>query len=121
MPINKKYPLPDLLEVVNSYFPDPRRKVTIEYVMLAGINESVQHAKQLVKILSKGRYKINLIVFNPVSGVSYQPTKLAAIEKFREVLLAAGFNTITRKTRGADIAAACGQLRGMSDIISGGA
>lgn len=111
MPINKKYPLEELVAVCNNYFSDLRRKVTIEYVMLAGINDSTQHAKQLVRLLSKGHYKINLLVFNEFPGTNFRASKLEDIERFRNILLEAGFNTITRKTRGNDIAAACGQLR----------
>lgn len=113
MPVNKKYPLNELIAVCNDYFSDQRRKVTIEYVMLSGVNDSIILAKQLVKLLSKGRYKINLIAFNAVSGKNYQPSSQTTIDAFRDVLLAAGFNTITRKPRGNDIAAACGQLKGM--------
>lgn len=112
MPINKKYPLKELIAVCDNYFQDERRKVTIEYVMLAGINDSPTHAKQLVKLLSNGRYKINLIVFNPVSNAKFQPTSREAVDRFRDILMTAGYNTITRKTRGSDIAAACGQLAG---------
>lgn len=113
MPINKKYPLKELLSACKNYFKDDKRKVTFEYIMLDGVNDSPEHAKQLVKLLSNISCKINLIPFNEVTNTKYRPSGIAKIEKFRDILLAAGFNTITRKTRGADIAAACGQLKAL--------
>lgn len=110
MPVNKKYPLKELIAVCNSYFKDQRRQVTIEYIMLAGINDKIEHARQLVKLLSHGRYKVNLIPGNLVSHAEIRPSNMEDIDKFRQVLLDAGINTITRKSRGSEIAAACGQL-----------
>jgi 23S rRNA (adenine2503-C2)-methyltransferase len=114
MPINDKYPLPSLIKVCKNYFKDPRRAITIEYVMLDGINDSKQHAKELVKLLSGVHCKINLIRFNDVQGSEYRCSSQTKIDEFRDILFAANFNTITRKTRGADIAAACGQLAGIT-------
>lgn len=111
MPINKKYPLKELLQACKNYFKDDKRKVTFEYILLDNVNDSAQHAKQLVKLLSNISCKINLIPFNAVSNAKYKPSTAAKIEAFRDILMQAGFNTITRKTRGADIAAACGQLK----------
>jgi 23S rRNA (adenine2503-C2)-methyltransferase len=111
MPINKKYPLQELIGAVQNYFSDPRRAVTIEYVLLLRINDSIEHAKQLVKLLRPIKCKVNLIVFNAFTESQYVSPKQNTIDTFRNVLLAAGINTITRKTRGADIAAACGQLK----------
>jgi len=112
IPINKKYPLKDLMEACDNYFKDQRRQVTIEYIMLDGVNDSDKQAKQLVKLLSHGRYKVNLIPGNIVSGGSYKPSPMVRIDAFRDILLAAGITTITRKSRGEEIMAACGQLRG---------
>lgn len=113
MPINKKYPLKDLMGVSDNYFKDQRREVTIEYIMLNGVNDSDKQAKQLVKLLSHGRYKVNLIPGNVVAGGgSYKPSPMPRIDAFREILLAAGITTITRKSRGEEIMAACGQLSG---------
>lgn len=114
MPVNKKYPLAELIQVCTDYYLDPRRKITIEYVMLAGVNDSVAHARKLVKLLNKVKCKVNLIVFNAFPQAKYSASTDADLEAFREVLIAADINTITRKTRGADIAAACGQLAGIS-------
>jgi 23S rRNA (adenine2503-C2)-methyltransferase len=112
MPINKKYPIKDLIAACNNYFEDHRRFVTIEYIMLDGMNDSDKQAKQLVKLLSHGRYKVNLIPGNVVGHISYKSSPMARIDAFRDILLAAGITTITRKSRGEEIMAACGQLVG---------
>lgn len=112
MPINKKCPIKDLIAACDNYFKDQRRQVTIEYIMLDGINDSEKQAKQLVKLLSHGRYKVNLIPGNIVSNAGYKPSSLEKINAFRDILLAAGIVTITRKSRGEEIMASCGQLIG---------
>lgn len=117
MPINKKYPLQELMAVCKHYYQDPRRKITIEYIMLDGVNDNVACAKQLVRLLEGVRCKVNLIPGNVVSSGKYRASQPMAIENFRNVLLAAGINTITRKSRGTDIAAACGQLAGEQQRI----
>lgn len=113
VPINKKYPIAQLMSVCKAYFStEPRRKVTFEYVMLKGINDSLTHAQELVKIISDVPCKLNLIPFNPFPGTLYERSDSATINAFRDYLIAKGINTITRKTRGEDIDAACGQLAG---------
>lgn len=113
VPINKKYPLEALLPVCKAYFKDePRRRVTMEYVMLDGINDQPEHAKQLIEILRDIPAKVNLIPFNPFPMARYKRSSMTTINRFRDILMAAGINTITRKTRGDDIDAACGQLVG---------
>lgn len=113
VPINKKYPLKQLLDVCRTYYADePRRRITMEYVMLDGINDSPQHAKQLIEVLQGVPSKVNLIPFNPFPGAPYQRSPQHVINDFRDRLIQAGFITITRKTRGEDIDAACGQLVG---------
>jgi len=113
VPINKKYPLVQLMAMCKSYFKnEPKRKVTFEYVMLKGVNDQPEHARQLVKLLKDVPSKINLIPFNPFPMTEYERSPQAAIEAFRDILVAKGINTITRKTRGDDIDAACGQLAG---------
>ncbi|MDR3492584.1 MAG: 23S rRNA (adenine(2503)-C(2))-methyltransferase RlmN [Gammaproteobacteria bacterium] len=113
VPLNKKYPLKELMQACDDYFKDdPRRYVTMEYVMLAGVNDLPIHAKQLITLLKNMRAKVNLIPFNPFPGGGYQRSDKATIDQFRETLMAAGINAITRKTRGDDIDAACGQLVG---------
>lgn len=113
VPINRKYPIATLMDVCRRYFEgEPRRSVTFEYVMLDHVNDSKEHAIQLVKLLQNMPAKVNLIPFNTISGSEYQCSSQERIDAFRDVLYAAGICTITRKTRGDDIAAACGQLVG---------
>ncbi|TAL64335.1 MAG: 23S rRNA (adenine(2503)-C(2))-methyltransferase RlmN [Legionella sp.] len=113
VPINKKYPLVQLMALCKRYFKDePRRKVTFEYVMLKGVNDQPEHAAQLIKLLHDVPAKVNLIPFNPFPLTEYQRSSKQAIDAFRDKLIAHGINTITRKTRGDDIDAACGQLAG---------
>lgn len=113
VPLNKKYPLKELMAVCRSYFKDePRRSITMEYVMLAGVNDSPQHAKQLIRILDGVQAKMNLIPFNPFPHTDYQRSDMDTIMRFRDILMSAGLNTTVRRTRGDDIDAACGQLVG---------
>ena len=112
VPINQKYPVKELIQICDHYYSDRKRRVTIEYIMLRGVNDSLVQAKQLAKLLAHGNYKINLIPANLVSHASFESSSLAQIDAFRQVLLEAGFNTITRKARGVEIMAACGQLAG---------
>lgn len=113
VPINKKYPLKELLAVCKEYFVDePRRYVTMEYVMLDGVNDQAMHAKELIRCLKGIRCKVNLIPFNPFPNTPYRRSSNKTIEQFRQLLKEAGINTIPRKTRGDDIDAACGQLVG---------
>lgn len=113
VPLNKKYPLREVLDACTNYISgDTRRKVTIEYVMLDGVNDSVAHARELAKVLKGVPSKINLIPFNPFPNTQYRRSSDAAIVRFREVLIKNGLITLTRRTRGDDIDAACGQLVG---------
>lgn len=113
VPINKKYPLEQLMDICRNYYQDePRRVVTFEYVMLDGINDSELQAKQLVKLLRQVPCKLNLIPFNPFPHSGYRRSKMATILKFQQIAAMAGINTTIRKTRGDDIDAACGQLVG---------
>ncbi len=113
VPINKKYPISELLAACKRYVAgDSRRRITFEYVMIDGLNDSLDHARQLVRCLSGVPAKINLIPFNPFPGSDYQRSPQNRIDRFRDVLVRAGLITVTRKTRGDDIDAACGQLAG---------
>lgn len=113
VPINSKYPIAELLAACRRYVSDnPRRRITFEYVMLKGVNDSRQHAIDLVNALSDVPSKVNLIPFNPFDGAEYLCSSKTAIDRFRNILTDAGIVTVTRKTRGDDIAAACGQLAG---------
>ena len=115
VPINRKYPLEQLLEAIDGYMSglsDRARVVTIEYTLLAGVNDQPEHADQLVQLLKKVPCKINLIPFNPFPHSGYDRPSNNAIRRFQERLQLAGMNTTVRKTRGDDIDAACGQLVG---------
>lgn len=113
VPLNKKYPLKELLQVCKDYFKsDPRRVVMFEYVMLDGINDSKEHARQLVKLLSHVPCKVNLIPFNPFPNTEYHCSSRETILQFQDILIKADIRTTIRKTRGEDVDAACGQLVG---------
>jgi 23S rRNA (adenine2503-C2)-methyltransferase len=113
VPINKKYPLKDLMAACKRYIKvAPRDFVTFEYVMLDGVNDSVEHAKQLIALVKGVHCKFNLIPFNAFPDSGFQRSAPERIAAFREVLVHAGLVTTTRKTRGADIDGACGQLAG---------
>jgi 23S rRNA (adenine2503-C2)-methyltransferase len=113
VPINRKYPLAELMAACRRYIEDaPRDFVTFEYVMLDGVNDSVAHARQLLDLVRDVPCKFNLIPFNPFPHSGYLRSRPDAIRTFRDVLMQAGVVVTTRKTRGDDIDAACGQLAG---------
>ncbi|OIQ86096.1 dual-specificity RNA methyltransferase RlmN [mine drainage metagenome] len=113
VPINKKYPLSQLMAACRRYLEKaPRDFVTFEYVMLDGINDSVEHARELLQLVKDVPCKFNLIPFNPFPNSGYSTSRPDAIRRFRDVLMQAGHVVTTRKTRGEDIDAACGQLAG---------
>ncbi|MDA8362737.1 MAG: 23S rRNA (adenine(2503)-C(2))-methyltransferase RlmN [Gammaproteobacteria bacterium] len=113
VPLNRKYPIAALLDACRRYVAvDGRRRVTFEYVMLAGVNDSIQHARDLTRLLTDVPSKVNLIPFNPFPASVYARSDQSTIDRFRDVLMNAGLMTVTRKTRGDDIDAACGQLAG---------
>ncbi|MEK9771794.1 MAG: 23S rRNA (adenine(2503)-C(2))-methyltransferase RlmN [Nitrosomonadales bacterium] len=113
VPINKKYPIEDLIDACRSYLEHaPRDFITFEYVMLKGINDSELHAKELVKLTKKIHCKFNLIPFNPFPKSGYESSSLDQIKLFQKVLMENNIVTTIRKTRGDDIDAACGQLAG---------
>ncbi len=113
VPLNRKYPIAVLLDACRQYLAgDNRARITFEYVMLRGVNDDERHARELVALLHDVPAKVNLIPFNPSPGIDYQCSDTATINRFRDRLIQAGIMTITRKTRGEDIDAACGQLAG---------
>ena len=113
VPINRKYPIDTLLAACREFADAlPRQKITFEYVMIDEVNDTVAHARRLAVRLGDLPAKVNLIPFNPIPGTHYRRSSAASIERFRDLLMGAGIMTITRKTRGADIDAACGQLAG---------
>jgi 23S rRNA (adenine2503-C2)-methyltransferase len=113
VPINKKYPLKELMAACQRYLEKaPRDFVTFEYVMLDGVNDKVEHANQLLRLVKDVPCKFNLIPFNPFSGSGYATSTTDNIRRFRDILMQAGYVVTTRRTRGDDIDAACGQLAG---------
>jgi len=113
VPLNKKYPIRQLMAACREYVKDHnRRRITFEYVMLKGVNDSLEHARELVKILKGVPSKLNLIPFNPYPDAIYQCSSRETINRFRDYVISKGIVTVTRKTRGDDIDAACGQLVG---------
>lgn len=116
VPINRKYPLQELMAACRRYVEGDRKKhVFFEYVMLSGVNDQPEHAHQLVALLDGFPAKVNLIPFNPFQGAGYKRSSKAAIARFHKMLNDAGLLTLTRATRGDDIDAACGQLAGDID------
>ncbi|MFP3029257.1 MAG: bifunctional tRNA (adenosine(37)-C2)-methyltransferase TrmG/ribosomal RNA large subunit methyltransferase RlmN [Arsenophonus sp.] len=115
MPMNKKYNIETLLASVRRYLTKStanRGRVTVEYVMLNGVNDSIEHAHQLAECLKHTPSKINLIPWNQFLGSTYSRSSNSRIDRFAKVLMKYGYTTIVRKTRGDDIDAACGQLAG---------
>jgi 23S rRNA (adenine2503-C2)-methyltransferase len=113
VPINQKYPLKELMAACQRYLEKaPRDFVTFEYIMLAGVNDTAQHARELIELVRDVPCKFNLIPFNPIPQAPYQRSDMPTVLRFRDVLMQADIVTTIRKVRGDDIAAACGQLAG---------
>ena len=114
VPINKKYPLSELIAACHRFIArqSARSRITFEYVMLDGVNDTPQHARELVNLLEGLPVLMNLIPFNPFEGSGYKTSSRRRIEAFAKILIAANMTTVVRRTRGDDIDAACGQLVG---------
>ena len=113
VPINRKYPLADLMAACQRYLKTrPRASVTFEYTLMKGINDAPEHARALVKLLRRMPSKLNLIPFNPFPGTRYERSDEDAIRRFQTIVMEAGLIATVRRTRGDDIDAACGQLVG---------
>lgn len=112
MPINRKYPLKTLMAACREFPLPNRRMITFEYILIAGVNDRDEDAHHLAKLLSGIRAKINLIPLNPLPGSDLAAPALEGIHRFQEILIQRQFTAIIRKSKGQDIAAACGQLRG---------
>ena len=113
VPLNRKYPIAELLAACRHYIADkPHRRITWEYVLLDGVNDSEKQARALAALIQGIPSKVNLIPFNPFPGTRHRRSGPAAIARFQAVLMAHDLTVVTRKTRGDDIAAACGQLAG---------
>jgi 23S rRNA (adenine2503-C2)-methyltransferase len=119
VPLNRKYPIAELLQACRDYPGSSNaRRITFEYVMLKGVNDSLDDARQLVKLLKGIPAKINLIPFNPWPGTRYECSDWEQIEKFSEYIFNAGYSSPVRTPRGRDILAACGQLKSETEKLS---
>ncbi|MEM9301135.1 MAG: 23S rRNA (adenine(2503)-C(2))-methyltransferase RlmN, partial [Pseudomonadota bacterium] len=112
VPLNKKYPIAELLEACRRYVRGTRNRVTFEYTLIDGVNDEPEHARALVKLLHTVPSKLNLIPFNPFPGTQYRRSSPERIRRFQEIVMASRLVATVRKTRGDDIDAACGQLVG---------
>ena len=113
VPLNKKYPIDELLAACARYAARrPRTTITFEYTMLDGVNDKPEHARQLIKLMRRLPAKVNLIPFNPFHGTRFKRSEETTIRAFQKILLDADVLTMVRRTRGEDIDAACGQLKG---------
>jgi 23S rRNA (adenine2503-C2)-methyltransferase len=118
VPLNKKYPIADLLGACRAYPGlSNARRITFEYVMLKDVNDTIEDAKRLVKLLAGMPAKVNLIPFNPWPGTSYECSSWETIERFAAILNRAGYASPVRTPRGRDIMAACGQLKSASEKL----
>jgi 23S rRNA (adenine2503-C2)-methyltransferase len=119
VPLNRKYPIAELLEACRNYPGlSNARRITFEYVMLKGVNDSLDDARALIKLLKNIPAKINLIPFNPWPGAAYECSDWDQIEKFSELIFNAGFASPVRTPRGRDILAACGQLKSATEKLN---
>lgn len=110
MPINQTFPIEKLLEACRAYPLKPRQKITFEYILIKGMNDSDKHAKQLSQLLKPIKAKINLIPFNEYPGSNFKRPDETRINQFRDILVKDNYTVITRYSKGQDISAACGQL-----------
>jgi 23S rRNA (adenine2503-C2)-methyltransferase len=124
MPINRKWPLQELLSACKDFEKSlkPNERFTFEYVMLEGVNDSDEHARQLANLLNRHarRAKVNLIPHNPAEPLPYHPSSIERVEVFRQILESKGIHAFVRKPRGRDILAACGQLAARGTVSSSG-
>jgi 23S rRNA (adenine2503-C2)-methyltransferase len=114
MPVNKRYPLEDLMKACRDYPMPGRRRLTFEYILMAGVNDSPQDAEKVALLLKNLHCKLNLILFNEFPGSEFKTPTPEAVASFQQVLLNHNYTTIIRTSRGSDILAACGQLTGQS-------
>jgi 23S rRNA (adenine2503-C2)-methyltransferase len=110
MPINKKYPLAKLMDALRRYPLPRRRRITIEYTLVATKNDSVQDARKLSRLLFGLPVKVNLIPMNPIEAATLGPPDMSGVLAFQKVLCDDGYSCFIRRRRGDDVAAACGQL-----------
>jgi 23S rRNA (adenine2503-C2)-methyltransferase len=112
MPVSRKYPLRDLLAACQKYTAATRRRITLEYVLVKGVNDALKDAWELARLAKTLGAKVNLIPYSPVPGKFYQPPLRKDVSRFADSLEKQGVDVTVRKSRGKDIRAACGQLAG---------
>ena len=117
MPINKVYPLDELMESLDEYYSKTNRRVTIEYIMLDGINDSEICAVELSKLLRGRNCYVNLIPYNETKNIQFKRSKMRQISTFYDILKKNGINVTIRREFGGNISAACGQLRSKEEEI----
>jgi 23S rRNA (adenine2503-C2)-methyltransferase len=116
MPINRKWNLEQLMQAARAFPLRPRERLTFEYVLLDGVNDSEQNAREVLALTSGMRAKINLIALNPGPGIAFRSPADANVLKFQSILVNGGFPTFIRRPRGRDIYAACGQLKRTTEV-----
>jgi 23S rRNA (adenine2503-C2)-methyltransferase len=117
MPINRKWDLEKLIAAAKQFPLRPREKLTFEYVLLGGVNDRLEHAREVVQLLRGLRAKVNLIAWNPGPGIQFQTPELSAVNAFQQVLIQNGIPAFVRRPRGRDIYAACGQLKRTTELV----
>ena len=118
MPINRKWNLESLMAAAREFTLQKREKLTFEYVMLGGVNDADEHARELAELVRGLRAKVNLIALNPGPGISFKTPEQERVLKFQQILIAAGVPAFIRRPRGRDIYAACGQLKRTIELVS---
>ncbi len=113
MPVNNLYPLPDLIEACKNYAEKTKRQITFEYILIKGVNDSLNYADKLAKLIGGFNSKVNLITFNPAPDSLLQAPGTPRVKSFKDKLIAKGIPTTIRTSRGDDISAACGQLKSL--------
>jgi len=113
MPINNMYPLPDLIETCKNYAEKTKRQITFEYILIKGVNDSLNNADKLAKLIGGFNFKVNLMSFNPAPDSLLQAPGISQIKSFKSKLVAKGIPTTIRISKGDDISAACGQLKSL--------
>jgi 23S rRNA (adenine2503-C2)-methyltransferase len=117
IPMNKKYPLADLMKALRAYPLPKRRRITIEYTLIEGVNDSPTHARELTVLLRGLPSKINLIPMNPISASELHAPKSDSVRQFQEILASGGYSCFVRTRRGDEVSAACGQLAMAEDLV----
>jgi len=110
VPMNRRFPVSGVLDAVRAYPLPKRRRVTIEYILIDGVNDAESHAAELARVLAGLRVKVNLIPMNPITAADMSSPAAARVTAFKEALAAKGYSVFVRKQRGDDVDAACGQL-----------